>query len=65
MICPNCKANMQKVNGTGDQMLRTRGLVLRKSSITAICPKCSGDVLLSQTAMQELHEIAVLFFQRG
>lgn len=43
MICPHCTANLGKINGAGEPMVRGRGLVLKAMSVVMICPKCGED----------------------
>ena len=44
MICPNCTANLGRINSAGNPMVRMRGLVLKAEGVAAICPKCKADV---------------------
>lgn len=44
MNCPACAANLGKINGKGEPMVRGRGLVLKADGAVMLCPKCGGDV---------------------
>lgn len=44
MKCPACLAELGHVNGRGEPMIRTRGLVLKAEGVAALCPKCKADV---------------------
>lgn len=65
MICPHCKANLTQRNGSGEPLLRNRGLVIKSTGLALVCPKCSGDVPFSPDAMSAVHQVAVLFLQKG
>ena len=64
MKCGSCGANLQQENGSGEPLLRNRGLVLKSSGPVAICPRCKSDVPFSPTWMKALQHAAVLFFRR-
>lgn len=59
MKCPNCSAELGRVNGQGEPMLRTAGLVLKAEGAVMICPKCKGDV----PAGADMHKALVLFMK--
>ena len=60
MQCPRCQAQLGQVSAGGDPMLRTRGLVLKASGVTVICPKCKADV----PATGELRKALILFLTK-
>lgn len=57
MRCPTCQAELGRFNAAGEPMIRTSGLVLKAAGVTAICPKCKGDVAVEG----ELRKALVLF----
>lgn len=64
MICPRCNANLGHINGSGEPMVRTRGLVLKAEGVTAICPKCGGDVPIEGDLAKALGARLLLFFRK-
>lgn len=44
MRCAKCQANLGQLSKAGEPMVRARGFVLKAEGVTAICPKCGGDV---------------------
>lgn len=65
MVCPQCAANIVQKNDMGETVLRTRGIILKSDRLSLICPKCKGDVPMSQTLTKALQDVAILFFKRS
>ena len=65
MNCPHCGTNLLRESHSGDAMVRTSGLVLKATSLIAICPKCKGDVPFSQTLTKAIQAKTILFFKKS
>ncbi len=59
MNCPNCGAELGKVNSSGEPMVRMAGMVLKAEGAVMICPKCKGDV----PAGEAMQKALVLFMK--
>ena len=62
MICSRCRANLGHVNGAGEPMVRTRGLVLQTGGVSAICPKCKAGVPITGELAKALSARLLLVF---
>lgn len=61
--CPHCHANLASVAASGEPLLRARGVILKATGLALVCPRCRGDVPLSQSLHQQIHQRVVLFFR--
>ena len=64
MICPACKVDIATRSKSGETLLRNRGLIIKSDAIVLVCPKCSGDIPLSQTMHKAVQQTAMVFFRR-
>jgi hypothetical protein len=58
-----CGANLAHLSARGEPMMRTRGIVLKAEGLTAICPKCKGDVPVSGDMAKALSNLLILVFK--
>lgn len=63
MKCPHCHADMAHLNAAREPIIRTRGLVLKASGLSLVCPRCKGDVTPSQELQKAMSNALVLFLK--
>ncbi|CAB4137421.1 hypothetical protein UFOVP326_28 [uncultured Caudovirales phage] len=63
MKCPHCQADMAHLNAAREPIIRTRGLVLKASGLSLVCPRCKGDVAPSQELQKAMSNSLVLFLK--
>ena len=45
MVCRRCQSVLTQRNRAGEPIIRTRGIVLKKTGFVLVCPSCKGDVI--------------------
>ena len=62
MKCPGCRAELGQINAAGEPLIRARGMVLKATGVSVICPKCKGDVPVEGEMAKALSARLLLVF---
>lgn len=57
-----CGANLGRINGAGEPVVRTAGLVFKADSPVMVCPRCKSDVPFTPDLAKALQSRLALLF---